>query len=160
MIKDRPQPGAVIEVAIWLSGEETEDHLRRFREDDMPEQFRQIAEHWLLIIGPLMFSTKKPGADRVPPVPRHIHGTDVKLIVVEAEVLGWRDAPKRGSAFLADLTSDDLQKLRKATRAAHAKAHPGMPPLPDANCDAIINEFGPEAAYNLIKRLTDKQVAH
>jgi hypothetical protein len=160
VIKGRPQPGQVIELAIWLSGEETEEHLRRFREEDMPAEFKSIADHWMLTFGPLMFTTKKPGDHRVPPVPKHIHGIDVKLIVVEAEVVGWREAPKRDSAFLADLRPDDLQKLRRATKAAHRRAHPGMPDLPDENCDAIINDLGPEAAYNLIAKLMSNHTSH
>ena len=149
---ERPAPGSVIELAIWLTGEETDDILRRFKQEDMPREFKAMSERWNILLGPLLFTVKHPGEDRVPQVPPHISGIDVKLLVVEADVLMWRRPQTPGPGFVADLRSDDLQILRRVTRRQHAIAHPGMPPLPDVNCDAVIEEMGPDAAVAELRR--------
>lgn len=154
MIGARPLVGHVLELAIWLSGTETDEQLAWFRAQEMPAVFRKQAAQWALLLGPLQFTIKHPGGERVPPVPPHISGPDVRLVVVEAEVLKHLRADRRDSGFIADLQPEDLQVLRRLTRGQHAKAHPGMPPLPDANCDAIIDAMGPEAAVAVLRRGT------
>lgn len=56
----------------------------------------------------------KPGDERVPGVPDHIQGQDVRLLVGEALVLGRKTVLKLNS-FLNDLDPKDLTRLRQIT---------------------------------------------
>lgn len=147
----RPPVGQVLEFAIWATGAETLDQIMRFQREDIPQAFARVAERWCLLLGPVRVVHKKPGQERVPTVPDWVKGPDVRLIVAEAEVLAHLKLALPGVGFVQDLTADDLQTLRRITRRAHRRAHPGMPPLPDENCDAIIEAMGPEVAVSQLR---------
>lgn len=142
----RPKVGEFLETAMWLSGTETEEQLQHFCTVVARTWVDTAAERHHLLVGPLQFTLKRPGENRVPPVPKGVSGPDVRMLVIEAEVLRWLEPGRQGAGFLAELEPDDLQTLRRATRRAHRRAHPGMPPLPDEHCDAFIEALGPEAA--------------
>lgn len=78
--------GDTLESAIWLSGRELEDMLRRY-EKDVAQILSKLCNQEGYIHGPTRQVIKKPGEDRVPPVPNHIQGPDVRLLVVEADVI-------------------------------------------------------------------------
>ena len=152
-MKPSMNPGELVEMAIWLSGTETPEQIERWKNIDCPNMARATERQNNVAIGPLEFTVKKPGEDRVPQVPEHIHGPDVRLLVCEAQTF----APKsnltmqtRGLGFIHDLTPDDLAKLRKMTRRAHAKANPGDR-LNNQQCDRVIESLGPDIAVRTLR---------
>ena len=56
------------------------------------------------------------------------------------------------SWFTDDLGSDDLARLRRVTREAYARLFPVRSRLTDRQCDTIINDLGPEAAADALRR--------
>lgn len=133
--------GDLAECAIWLDGMETDTMLGRWKTDC---QYMMANEHDpVLKLGPLKFEIKRPGEDRVPQVPDHVAGPDVRLLVATAEVIGLQ--PRKAS-FVNDLTERDLVKLRAITRRQHG--HRG--PLTDEQCDQIIERLGPMAAAETV----------
>lgn len=146
------KPGELIELAIWLSGTETHDQIERWKNIDCHKIARETERQNNVVIGPLEFTVKKPGEDRVPPVPSHISGPDVRLLVCEAKTFAVKSdfTSVRGLGFVHDLTPDDLDRLRKLTRRAHAKANPGDR-LNNQRCDLIIESLGPEIAVRTLR---------
>lgn len=152
------KPGEVLETAIWLDGTETTELIARYKED-CHECIRLAADEHKVLFSPIEFTEKKPGEDRVPPVPGHIHGPDVRLLIAEAMVLCH--APQIITrSFLMDLDPKDLERLRQITRRVHAKDRPRGALLTDAQCDAIIEEIGPQAAYETVRKAVDDRVLH
>ncbi|MDJ0896924.1 MAG: hypothetical protein QNJ92_17400 [Alphaproteobacteria bacterium] len=149
--------GDTIESAAWLTGEETaqdvEQHRTLVREamDDLCQV--QGFRH-----GPVRFHELKPGDERVPEVPDHIQGLDVRLLVGEAEVTAKRVKLER-RPFIGELDRKDLERLRKITRRAHAKARPGET-LTDLEVDDIIEQLGPEAALDTLRQQVNGQTLH
>ncbi len=143
--------GDAAEVAMWMTGEETEEQKKHFKEFVMPLMFKKTAEQNEVEFGPLSFFEKKPGEDRVPPVPDHIHGQDVKLLVCEAKVV--KSVPqlfvKPATGFCQDLRPEDLKRLRRITRQQLHAQNPGQH-VNDAQCDAIIERLGPDAVVKTL----------
>lgn len=103
----------------------------------------------------MKFLEKKPGEDRVPPVPQHIEKNAgdlslIRLLTVEAIVDGVYVHTE--SMLTTNLEPKDLERLRVITRRARLKTHPI--PLTDAECDEVINELGPEAAVEALEKQT------
>lgn len=140
-------PGESLETALWADGTETKAQLERF-ERDLRVNLAEIAAGNGVIIGPLILHVKRPGDDRVPPVPDHIQGPDVRLIVATAKIVALVDTGR----FTDDLEPDDLARLRKITRDGYAKVFPRRHPLTDRQCDTLINDLGPEAAADALRR--------
>lgn len=141
------KPGETLESAIWLDGCETQADLLRFKRDvvDTIEQ-ACISNH--LEHGLVRFIEKKPGDDRVPAVPDHIQGLDVRLLVGEADIVGY--APVATTrAFVGELEKKDLDRLRAITREAHRKSNPGKT-LTDLECDDVIEALGPDTALRTL----------
>lgn len=128
--------GDTAECAIWLDGTETDDMLRQWKAD-CPYLISRSYDPPLKL-GPISFEIKHPGEDRVPQVPDHLQGPDVRLLIGTAEVLG-HDITQRAS-FLSELREADLVQLRRETKRAYGHA------LPDNVCDQIIERMGPVAA--------------
>lgn len=151
--------GDVLECAVWLTGTETADDLRRWKEIDCPEALKGEATSREILVGPITFTVKHPGEDRVPQVPDHIAGPDVRLLVAEATVVGFRTIGQK-SSFLLDLEQRDVDRLRAITRRIHTKANPGDPRLSDSECDYLINAIGPEAAMAAVREAVDSGTVH
>lgn len=128
-----------VECAIWITGTESDEHLRQWKADVVYLMSRSRGEAHLRL-GPVTFEIKRPGEDRVPQVPDHISGPDVRLLVATAEVLGF-ETTKRAT-FVDELSAKDLERLRTATRRQHGRRGE----LTDAMCDQIINQMGPVSA--------------
>lgn len=140
--------GDVIESAIWITGDESE--LMRLRyEGDVVKSLTHYSLEEGFEHGPVTFTEKLPGTDRVPPVPHHIQGSRVRLLVAEAKITGICVQTSRGS-FVANLEKKDLERLRKITRREWAKQHPNDV-LTDKQCDDYIEELGPLTAIDLIR---------
>lgn len=140
--------GDVIESAIWLSGEESEE-LRTFYEKDVEFAIATMCAQEGCLHGPVSFTEKHPEDDSVPQVPHHISGTRIRLLVAEAEVIG-RKLENKPDSFVANLDRKDLVRLRKITRVAAAQGAGKL--LNDAQCDEIIERYGPEAALDTLRR--------
>lgn len=142
------QSGDVLETAIWMNGEETEELKDRFL-NEVRANLAEMAEDEDIIIGPVIMSELKPGDDRVPPVPDGVHGPDVKLLVAQAMVVG--EAFQSEGAFVADLEPRDLERLRRILRRVHQSYNPGKPELSQEKCDEYINQNGPDAALESLR---------
>lgn len=157
--------GDVIQAAIWIDGTETQEMRQAFERDVTAVVAEGQADHGV-VVGPVIWSEKRPGDERVPPVPNHIQGPDVRLLVAEAEVIGLAP-PGVGSFVVNELEPDDLERLRRITRRAYetmmtAHGHRGVDRLSDRQCDTIINDLGPEAAMHALRNNTAdvKRVLH
>lgn len=137
------KPGEVIESAIWITGDEPQE-LRQRYEQDVTQAIDDLCHEHGVIHGPLHWREKLPGSDRVPAVPDHIQGSQVRLLVAEAEVTG--EVPKVSGSFIANLEPKDLTRLRFITRRASKSQ------LTDQECDEIIEHLGPEAALDTLRR--------
>ena len=128
------KPGDTAECAIWIDGTESEAMLKQWKADVgfMISETQQPK----LKLGPVSFEIKRPGEDRVPQVPDHLQGPDVRLLIATAEVLGFET--KLGS-FLNEIEERDLVKLRKVTRKQYGK-------MSNEQCDQIIERLGPLCA--------------
>lgn len=105
-------------------------------------------------LGPLSFEIKRLGQERVPQVPSHLQGPDVRLLIATAEVLGFEVL--RTGSFVDSLDKGDLAKLRNATRREHGKrGH-----LTSEQCDQIIERLGPVAAAETVRRGVSGQLVH
>lgn len=139
--------GDMIESAIWTTGEES---------DQIKEQHRQyvniaidrLCDEKGFLHGPVMLVEKRPEEDRVPPVPDSISGPKVRLLVAEAAIVGMAPQTSEGS-FIGNLEKKDLERLRMIVRQARIK-HGQI--LSDAECDSVIEEIGPEAALDTLRR--------
>lgn len=151
------RPGDTIESAIWLTGEETQD-LRDRYEDDVRNAVSYICHEKGYTHGPVRFVEKRPGAERVPAVPDHVQGIDVRLLIGEADVTGNVPQLERRS-FIGDLDAKDLERLRTVTRREYERAHPGQS-LSNEECDDIIDELGLEAAVEAVRKAVEGQTVH
>lgn len=140
--------GDVIESAVWLTGEESPE-LRKHYETDVAEAIDYLCHENRFLYGPVSFTEKKPGTDRVPEVPDHIHGVNVRLLVAEAEIIGRKPDTSNGS-FIANLDKVDLDRLRTITRNARMKLYRER--LTDAECDEVIEAIGPDAALDTLRK--------
>lgn len=147
--------GDHLELAIWLTGTEPEHQIEHWKTVVCVGLFTDAAKLYGLAIAPPEFTIKPVGADRVPPVPSHVSGPDVRLLYAEAKLVPGRPVILRETGFAADLDKDDLAKLRKITRRAHARRHPGDR-LNDRQCDQVIEALGPDVA---VKTLRDNRDA-
>ena len=143
------KPGDMIEIAIWMTGAETAREIEHWKTVVCADIVSEAERNHNVEIGPLTFTEKRPGDDRVPSVPAQISGPDVRLLVAEAKVAAGRPVILRETGFATDLDKKDLARLRQITRRAHAKAHPGDR-LTDRNCDQIIESLGPETAVRTL----------
>ena len=150
------RPGEVLQTAIWMDGKETVEQKRMF-ERDIRASLASLADFAGIIIGPLILTEKRPGDDRVPEVPNHIQGPDVRLLVAKATVMG-HPYGHDSSAFVADLDVKDLARLRAILRRVHGAYNPGKPELTTEKCDEYINANGPDAALAALREQVGVQV--
>jgi hypothetical protein len=151
--------GEILELSIWADGHETTEMVAQFY-SDVQEAVRQCAERNQLVFAPVQFFEKKPGEDRVPPVPKHVQGPNVRLIVAEALAIGERQV--RLTSFLNDLDPIDLKRLRLITRRVHYGLNPDGTKrrLTDAEVDRVIEEYGPQAAADVIRSGMQSGMVH
>jgi hypothetical protein len=150
--------GMPIEVAVWLTGRETGQQLDAWKKDCRKEIGRFGLENGVIMSEPA-FVEKLPGQARVPQVPDHISGPGVRLLVCEATVIASLKADiVKATGFVHDLDKRDLERLRQITRAAHQKHQPLERILTDAECDAVIEEIGPQSAMATLREGVDRKV--
>lgn len=134
--------GDVIESAIWVTGDESQA-MRKQYEQDVSQAIADLCTEEGFEHGPVAFIEKRP-EEAGHPVPDHVQGSRVRLLVAEAEVLSVSVLSSEGS-FVANLDKKDLDRLRTITRRAAKKV------LTDAECDECIEQYGPETAIELIR---------
>lgn len=139
--------GETVTASAWLTGKETPD-LRAMWEARAVEAIDILCEQHGFLHGPVRYEALPPKSDRrVPEVPNHLSGPNVRLLVAEADITGIRLIDNR--AFVGDLDPKDLQRLRQINYENAAKR--GVF-LTIAECDDIIEELGPEAALDTLRR--------
>lgn len=137
--------GDTLESAMWLDGRESDEALEAFKSSALEAVAQQVGQAGFGM-GPPRWTEKRPGQDRVPPLPGSVNGPNIRLLVLEVDVLD----PPSDSKFLADLDRIDLHRLRAVTRRVHAQHYPGQR-LTDRQCDTIINDLGPDAALDVLR---------
>ncbi len=135
--------GDVIESAIWITGDEGKV-IRKQYEQDVRHAIEDVCEESGVKHGPVTFTEKHPMDDRVPTVPDDVQGTRVRLLVAEAEIIGFCLKSIQGS-FVENLDRADVMKLREITRNKCRRY------LSDDECDQIIEQIGPEAALDTLR---------
>lgn len=151
--------GEELETAIWLDGKETEEDLRRFVEVEVPRFYQQAQHQTGLVFGLVEWATKRPGEDRVPPVPDHISGPDVRLLIANAQAVDYvpDDAPLQ--PWFLELDPVDLKTLRILTRRLWKKRDASANPT-NQQVDNMINKIGPKAAMDALKEAIDSKSIH
>lgn len=154
MTQRKLMTGDFVEAAIWLSGTETEEQLNDWKLTVLGNKRIDFERDYEFEMSPWTFQTKKPGDERVPQVPKGVKGPDVRLLVATAKVGKKRPkiVIKQALPFAEDLTTKDRNTLRKITRDAWVKAHPGER-LTDRNCDEVINNLGQEVIMKQLRAL-------
>src|SRR6266567_3136146 len=127
--------GDVLELAIWLAGTETPEMVCQWKHDSAYLIARSSGP-LVAKLAPVEFEIKRPGEDRVPPVPHGISGPDVRLLIASSSIVGFEAVPE-GAGFIAELDPRDLKRMRRITRKAHRDNNPGAPRLSDAVCDEL-----------------------
>jgi len=136
--------GDIIELAYWMTGEETVQELDEFGQAaQMALQSFVEEEH--VMLSTAHATTLRPGDARCPVPPEHIHGADVQLLLVEAKVILELPGPKP-SRFADELEKDDLRRLAVITRRQYNQVFPRHPQLTDGQVKTIINDMGPDVA--------------
>ena len=142
------KPGDIIESAVWLTGDEPQEMRERYKRD-VTEAIDYFCHENKFLHGPVTFIEKLPGSERVPAVPDHVQGQRVRLLVAESTITAKAVVAPKGS-FIANLDKHDLDRLRKITRIAGVKAYRRI--MNDAECDEVIENIGPEAALDTLRR--------
>lgn len=143
--------GEYIESAIWITGDESPEIRTRYERDVM-QAVADLCSEEGFEHGPVIFTEKRPGDDRVPQVPDHVHGSRVRLLVGEAQIIGNSVTTSEGS-FIANLDKKDLVRIRAITRNGLAKHRPDYV-MTDNECDQYIEQYGPEAAVETLRKHT------
>ncbi len=147
--------GDTLEAAIWLDGRETIENRVRFQKDVIA-QLEAYCARYGRAIGPVTWCEKKPGDMRVPPVPSHIQGPNVRLLVAEAPVVAEPGIKIAKPGFVHDLEPNDAALLRRITKKQYRKAYPDRrryPDLTDRQADTLINDLGPDAALDTLRSM-------
>lgn len=168
------KPGERMEIALWLGGGESPEHVRQFIAD-AKQAMTDKATKAGFMLGPLEFTVKLPGNERVPPVPKWLEAKcisegrqTVSLSLIEgksetyvvpallvAEATALAPLPQFNKrTFVGDLSVKDLASLRAATRRTIKR------PLSDLECDDIIEHIGPDAAFTAVMNQLETGTRH
>jgi hypothetical protein len=134
-----------VELAIWVCDEDDPRKIAWWKAEEAPRLFAESAAAAGAILAPPEFYELQPGEDRAGHPPDDIQGTNVRLLVAECKVVGFRPVIA-AKTFIEDLSAQDLARLRAATRR---KALPRM--LTDEECDEIIEGLGGQVSEKLIQ---------
>jgi hypothetical protein len=163
--------GTEYDVALWFSGHEPEDTLSNASQA-FQEGFQRAADRDNVDFGPAEWSLLSPGDEGCPEVPKWLEAEvnekgrrrvilplEAGKTVLEAYTPVMLVCTRKVSkvygkftlrSFLADLTPEDLARLRRITQRKWLEKTGGEGPLTDSEADVFIERIGPEAARNLI----------
>lgn len=147
--------GDILPAALWYNPWQPQDYDRA--KEGITETLGLVAENDGVTISPVTFEVLEWNDDRLPEPPKWAHN-GVKCLLGEAVITGYVSDIKVTS-FLADLDKKDLERLRDIQRRVHRKYYPGEV-LTDAQCDSLIEQIGPEAAFDAVKRAVDSGSVH
>ncbi len=147
------QIGEAVNAATWCTGEETPEEFTNMIEA-CKAQISTEVEGAGFAHGPFRGTVRKPGEEGCPEVPDHIHGADVKLMVLEVDIV-CRLPQLNKRSFVGDLDKKDLMRIRAITRGAHLSCNPDAKFLTDAECDDIIENIGPDSAMADVRATVD-----
>ena len=138
------------QMAIWYCEEDDHRKIEWWRKQGCQEQLDASAEHYGVKMSPIRWYELEPGENDAGFPPEDCQGTNYKLLVAEADVIG-NAVKTRPTTFVQNLDFKDLEVLRKATRETYAKAtgHP-VTLLSDNACDELIDELGPDVTEKLL----------
>ncbi len=139
--------GEVIINSIWITGDEPEGMKERYKKDIL-DSFDVLCRKEGFVHGPITMYEKRPG-DGIVPVPDHIQGSKVRLLILEAELVEKLAVQSEPTSFVSNLDRVDLAKLRKITRDRAAKDLRRI--ISREECDEIIEELGPDAALDTLR---------
>jgi|TARA_R110000796_G_scaffold121366_3_gene235514 hypothetical protein len=139
--------GDIVHNAMWITGDEPLGMKAKYQRD-VEETIDDLCEKNGFKHGPITAIEKRPGEYKVPPVPDHIQGSRVRLLVLEATVVDKLVIGNKPS-FVNNLERKDLMQLRWITRQAALKNHNQH--IGNRECDEIIEILGPDAALSTLK---------
>lgn len=151
---DPLRPRDTAELAAWICDEDNPAKIAWWKAEHVVQAFKEAADAAGVILGPPRFYELKPGEGRAGVPPDGVQGTNVRLLVAEADVQGLKPIAK-DSTFLAELSFHELEILRKVTRRG-ARPHE----LTDEQCDHIIARYGPVTAQKILKSVVDDKIIH
>jgi len=137
-MSERVQVGDVVQAAMWFATPEERVAAKQHIESE-------LAQYW--VVGPIEWAEKHPEDAGVPEPPEG-SPRSTRLLVAEATVLHLPMVVAEGN-FTAELEAKDLTRLRQITRDACWRFQHRW--LTDAECDAVINELGPDAALKALR---------
>ena len=111
--------GDIVHNSIWLTGDEPDGMKAKYRRD-VEETIDDLCEKNGFKHGAVLAIEKRPGDYQVPPVPDHIQGSRVRLLVLETKVIDKLIIENKPS-FVNNLERKDLMQLRWITRKAAMK---------------------------------------
>jgi hypothetical protein len=141
--------GEVIINSIWMTGDEPEGMKERYKKDIL-DSFDVLCRKEGFVHGPITVSEKRPG-EGIVPVPDHIQGSKVRLLILEAELVEKLVVEIEPPSFVGNLDRKDLVKLRKITRDRAAKTLKKI--ISNDECDFIIETLGPDAAVATLRTI-------
>jgi hypothetical protein len=139
--------GDIVHNAMWITGDEPEGMKEKYKKDvegtidDLCK--REGYEH-----GAILAIEKRPGDYQVPPVPDHVQGSRVRLLVLEAKLVKKIVLGEKPS-FVKNLDRKDLAQLRWITRKAALKNFKKS--IGNIECDEIIEELGVDVALSTLR---------
>lgn len=143
------QIGDVITNATWITGDEPAGMKEQYIKDILGTFDHKCKTEGFIYAGVTLFE-KHPEDHDVPPVPDHIQGSNVRLLVIEATIVDKLIIETKGS-FINELERKDLMRLRKITRDRGVKDLGRI--ISNAECDEVIEELGPDAALATLRKV-------
>lgn len=142
--------GDTAQFAIWYCEEDDPKWLADWKEKGCAEHMKRSADYFRVKLGPVRFYELEPGEGQAGHPPDGKRGTNFKLLVGEADVVG--ELPYvRERTWLQDLSAKDLKLLRNITRATWSMRNPdAQTSLSDEACDEVIELLGPEVTEKMI----------
>ena len=150
------KPGDTAELAIWCSDSDDPRKIAFWKTDIAAGMFEESANRFGVMLGPARYYELQVGEGRAGNPPDKAIGDNVRLLVAECEVIGYRTNGVAPSRFTDDLKAKDRDVLRAITRKVYCSTngHTVMP-MTDEDCDKVIDMLGPEAAERALRGAVD-----
>lgn len=144
------QVGDTAQLARWFCIEDGEKAKKDWYEKGAQEQLDASAEFHGVRLSPPTFYELDPGENNAGWPPEDRNGTEWKLVVAEAEIVGHAPVVVQ-QTFVQDLDPKDLTNLRNITRMAYSKYNPASVTfLSDEACDEIIEGLSVDVIEKMI----------
>ena len=153
-MNDNLTPDDTSTLACWISDDTDPRVVEHWKTVTAPSLFKASADDAGVILSEPRFYTLEPGEGRAGTPPDGAQGTNMRLLVAECAVRGFKPRTEE-SNFLLDLDPKDLAYLRKVTKRA-ASPHK----ISNEQADAIIMRYGPVTAQKLLKSAVDDRHLH